>query len=62
VAQTRQAVRERRLAAGPPYHVNAVWVVGPFDDGSRGFARVHPPEQGVIDLTAGYATPAGKRV
>ncbi|HJT76386.1 MAG TPA: ThuA domain-containing protein, partial [Gemmataceae bacterium] len=59
VARTFAAVQEGRLAAAPLHAVQKVWTVGPFPDAADGFRTAHPPEQGVIDLTARYDTPGG---
>jgi putative heme-binding domain-containing protein len=61
IAQVIRALREKRLAAAPLREVNKAWGVGPFDDGGRGFAEIHPPEIGAIDLAAEYKTKKGKR-
>jgi putative heme-binding domain-containing protein len=59
IARVRKRSEERRLGSTPIQSVPRVWVVGPFPDGKKGLAAVHPPERGVIDLTAGY--PVGKK-
>jgi putative heme-binding domain-containing protein len=59
VARTFAAVQEGRLASAPRNAVENVWAVGPFPDADSGFRPAHPPEQGVIDLTARYDTPVG---
>jgi putative heme-binding domain-containing protein len=54
VAKVRRASEERRLAVAPLHGIGKVWLVGPFPDGDRGLATVHPPERGPIDLSAQY--------
>ena len=54
IAKVRTATDERRLATAPIHAIGRAWVVGPFDDGGEGFERVHPPEQGAVDLSAEY--------
>jgi putative heme-binding domain-containing protein len=51
---------ERRLAIAGLKNVNKVWLAGPFSDGDQGFATVHPPEQGAIDLAAKYPDSHGE--
>jgi putative heme-binding domain-containing protein len=57
VARVRTASADRRLATAPLVLVNKIWLCGPFPDGSEGFDRVHPPEQGAVDVAATYSTP-----
>jgi putative heme-binding domain-containing protein len=59
VVRVRTASEDRRLAIAPLRLVDKLWLCGPFDDGSDGFERVHPPEQGAVDLAAAYSTPRG---
>src|SRR5206468_3395345 len=59
IARVRTASAERRLTLAPIRSIDRVWAVGPFPDGDDGLKRVHPPEQGAIDLAATYA--AGDR-
>lgn len=47
---------ERRLLAARVKGVGKIWAAGPFPDGDAGFAKVHPPEQGPIDLAANYSS------
>ena len=51
VARSEQAMHLRRLAGAASVAVQSAWVIGPFDDGSRGPATVHPPEHFPIDLS-----------
>jgi putative heme-binding domain-containing protein len=60
VAKVRRAGDERRLAAAPIKTIGKVWLAGPFPDGKAGFQKAHPPEQGPIDLSAGYDTGEAK--
>jgi putative heme-binding domain-containing protein len=52
VANTRRQRLLARLAAAPSVAVTQAWAIGPFDDLKKGFATIHPPEQGPIDLSA----------
>jgi putative heme-binding domain-containing protein len=61
VAEMRRSVLANRLSAAPRRNVEKVWIVGPFDDGVRRFDQVHPPEEGVIDLTAEYGSGKSKK-
>jgi putative heme-binding domain-containing protein len=61
VAAVREAQALRWSAEAPLRQVAQVWAVGPFADSGQGLQPVRPPEEGVIDLTAEYATSAGKR-
>lgn len=56
VERVNRASDETRLARAKASSVNRAWLVGPFADGAAGFKRVHPPEQGAIDLAATYAS------
>ena len=60
VAKVGQEIMAKQLAGAPLRAVEKVWLVGPFEDGNQGLARVHPPEEGVIDLTAEYPREGGK--
>jgi len=56
--QVQQVITEnedRRLAVAATLLVGKVWQIGPFPD-AAGFASVHPPEQGAVDLSAKYKT------
>jgi putative heme-binding domain-containing protein len=55
VAKVIQESEERRLAVAPLKGVGRVWLAGPFGDRGRGFATIHPPEVGPIDLSTVYA-------
>jgi putative heme-binding domain-containing protein len=59
VVEVRKASEDRRLALAPLNLVDRAWIVGPFADGDAGFDKVHPPEQGAVDLAAQYASPKG---
>lgn len=59
VQKVRRDSEDRRLSLAPLKLIDKLWLAGPFDDGDQGFERVHPPEQGPIDLSAAYA--AGDR-
>ena len=61
VALARWDVALRELSAIEPRNVTQLWTVGPFDDGDQGLMKVHPPEQGPIDLSAQYESPLGPR-
>jgi putative heme-binding domain-containing protein len=61
VAKVVAANEERRLAIAPIKNVTQAWLLGPLDDGDQGFARMHPVEEGVIDLTKTYDSPGGTR-
>jgi putative heme-binding domain-containing protein len=54
VAQVVEESEDRRLAVAPLKGIGRVWLVGPFLDAGRGFASVHPPEVGPIDVSAVY--------
>lgn len=57
VAKVIAASEERRLEGAPVTMLRSVrnaWIVGPFPDGDAGLRRVHPPEQGPVELTATY--------
>jgi putative heme-binding domain-containing protein len=60
VAQVRQETRLQAFTGLPPQPVPRVWVVGPFVDGPKGLEAAHPPERGVIDLTASYPSGSEK--
>jgi putative heme-binding domain-containing protein len=60
IAQTQRSATLRRLAAVLAAPIKQAWQIGPFDDGSAGFATVHPPEQGAIDLSATWTEGSGK--
>ncbi len=49
-----QANEERLLSTAKFSGISKAWLIGPFDDGDEGFARVHPPEAGPIDLAQSY--------
>lgn len=53
------ATELRRLASIPAKGVPAFWIAGPFDDGSRGFATIHPPQLSPIELAAKYPPAEG---
>jgi putative heme-binding domain-containing protein len=55
VAKVVEESEERRLAVAPLRGIGRVWLAGPFLDAGRGFATVHPPEVGPVDLSAVYA-------
>jgi putative heme-binding domain-containing protein len=55
-AAKRQALA-KELDGRPRISVTQAWAAGPFPDGDKTVA--HPPEQGVIDLSAEYATADG---
>jgi putative heme-binding domain-containing protein len=54
VTRVVNAKEERRPATTPLRGIRKVWLVGPFPDGPGGLKTLHPPEQGLIDLTAQY--------
>lgn len=60
VAEVRRQVERKKLAGAPNKEVTQMWAIGPFADDAKGFERVHPPEQGVVDLAAEYASGSGK--
>lgn len=45
---------ERRLSLARSQRISEVWAVGPFPD-ERGFGEAQPPEEGPVNLSAGYA-------
>ncbi|HEY5315288.1 MAG TPA: hypothetical protein VIK18_22340, partial [Pirellulales bacterium] len=55
-ANEQQQLSHKKLAG-----ITKVWLLGPFDDGQQGFGRVHPPEQGAVDLAQTYPDQAAKR-
>jgi putative heme-binding domain-containing protein len=61
VAEVIQANEQRQLSLKGLAGVTKVWLLGPFDDGQQGFGRVHPPEQGAIDLAQTYSDHGAKR-
>lgn len=62
VELTRQDVQIARLGGAAEVRVEHAWSVGPFLDGDdAGLAKTHPPEQGAIDLAAGYDSPSGRK-
>lgn len=54
VAAVVAANEERRLAIEKVINGLRVWLVGPFADGAEGFDKVHPPEDGAIELSKSY--------
>jgi putative heme-binding domain-containing protein len=52
VAQSRRAIALRQLAPAPTRPITQLWQAGPWNDGAEGFATVHQPERGAIDLAA----------
>ncbi|MBI4586220.1 MAG: c-type cytochrome [Planctomycetes bacterium] len=60
VAKVRKDTEESRLLAAPLKEIPRVWLMGPFPDQGQSFRRIHPPEQGPIDLEAQY--PAGAKM
>ncbi|HEV3341194.1 MAG TPA: HEAT repeat domain-containing protein [Pirellulales bacterium] len=54
VAKVVEESEERRLAVAPLKGIGRVWLAGPFVDAGRGFATIHPPEVGPVDLSAIY--------
>lgn len=61
VAKVIAANEERRLAIGKISNITQAWLIGPFPDGDKGFAKVHGPETGVVDLAKSFDTPGGTR-
>ena len=59
VAAVIAANEERRLAIEKVINGTHVWLVGPFADGAEGFAKTHPPEEGVVDLSKAYPSSTG---
>ncbi len=57
-AALRTQTERRRLVNAPLKQLGRAWAIGPFPDGGRGLATVHPPEQGPIDLAATYGSQA----
>ena len=55
VRQVRQRSQRERLQRAPLTGIGELWIAGPFVDGQDGFGKVHPPEQGPVDLAARYA-------
>jgi putative heme-binding domain-containing protein len=62
VVRVLKETDEKRLATAAVKPVPELWVAGPFPDGDEGFAAIHAPEQGVIDLSAPYTVGDGKLV
>lgn len=56
VAEFRQDVERKKLSTAPLQIVERLWEIGPFGDGNLDFQRVHPPEQGAVDLAAVYTS------
>ncbi|HEV3024965.1 MAG TPA: HEAT repeat domain-containing protein, partial [Pirellulales bacterium] len=55
VAKVVEESEERRLAVAPLKGIGRVWLAGPFADVGRGFATIHPPEVGPVDVSAVYS-------
>jgi putative heme-binding domain-containing protein len=58
--KVRRDARLDQLSSSPLREVGKAWVVGPFDDGAEGPPPAHPPEQGVIDLSAEFPSGGAK--
>ena len=56
IGALRKQTERRRLVNAPLKQMGRAWAIGPFADGGRGLATVHPPEQGAIDLAATYGS------
>ncbi|MBM3999328.1 MAG: c-type cytochrome [Planctomycetes bacterium] len=54
VAAVRRRSEREQLGQAPLTAVGHVWILGPFDDRSAGFATIHEPEQQPIDLNRAY--------
>jgi putative heme-binding domain-containing protein len=61
VAQVRSDVEKSRLSTAPIKMIDKIWLAGPFPDGAKGFATVHPPEQAAINLESKYPA-AGQEI
>ena len=40
-----------RLVVAPAQSIRQAWIAGPFPDDGQGFKTVHPPENGVVDVS-----------
>lgn len=61
IAKLRSATERKRLALAPLVAFKQAWIIGPFPDGGQGLKTAHPPEDGAIDPSATFATPAGPK-
>jgi putative heme-binding domain-containing protein len=59
IARVLKDTEQRRLVTAPVTLISQTWVVGPFPDGEKGFAKVHPPETAAIDVAAAYPVESG---
>jgi len=49
IGEVRTDSSVRRLSIASPIPITKAWILGPFSDGQKGFATVHPPESGLLD-------------
>lgn len=59
IQQVRESATTGRLAEAADQPIDKIWMVGPFDDGSEGLNREHPPEVEAVRLDANYAQEGG---
>jgi putative heme-binding domain-containing protein len=58
IRDLRKSTERSRVASAPLKSLGRVWGIGPFADGPRGMASVHPPETGPPDLSTTYRSEA----
>jgi putative heme-binding domain-containing protein len=56
IRDLRKTTERARVAGAPLKSLGRAWGIGPFADGPRGLATVHPPETGPLELSATYAS------
>jgi putative heme-binding domain-containing protein len=56
IRDLRKTTERARVAGAPLKSLGRAWGIGPFADGLRGLATVHPPETGPLDLSATYTS------
>jgi putative heme-binding domain-containing protein len=54
IAKARLRVIETQLGDAATRPIDALWTIGPFDDGDGLLVRTHPPEEATVDLAARY--------